>query len=166
MSDFVTQQFTHSLREHLDDTTNRGFYLKAQGGDESKFILQVSPGKAYVKGYEIDKIGTTNLNIQKARTTISASGAKTPTRLGNYIKVENCFGFPSFGNESGDGTITPFQVCELFPTKLSAGSLGSGDHIGFARVRYIKKSVILFFLIKHQFCIWCYIFIILKICLF
>jgi len=138
--DFVTQQFTHSLREHLDDTTNRGFYLKAQGGDESKFILQVSPGKAYVKGYEIDKIGTTNLNIQKARTTISASGAKTPTRLGNYIKVENCFGFPSFGNESGDGTITPFQVCELFPTTLTAGNLGSGDHIGFARVRYIDSN--------------------------
>ncbi len=138
--DFVTQQFTHSLREHLDDTTNRGFYLKAQGGDESKFILQVSPGKAYVKGYEIDKIGTTNLSLPKARTTISVTGAKTPTRLGNYIKVENCFGFPNFGNESGNGTITPFQVCELFPTKLSAGNLGSGDHIGFARVRYIDSN--------------------------
>ena len=40
--DFIVQQFTHSLREHLDDTTNAGFYLKAQGGEESKFVFQVS----------------------------------------------------------------------------------------------------------------------------
>ena len=138
--DFVVQQFTHSLREHLDDTTNRGFYLKANGGDESKFMLQVSPGKAYVKGYEIDKIGTTNLTIAKARQTIEIKGAKTPTRLGNYIKVENCFGFPDFGNEAGAQSVVPYAVCELFPTKLSAGSLGSGDHIGFARVRYIDSN--------------------------
>ena len=137
--DFVTQQFTHSLREHLDDTTNAGFYLKAQGGDESKFLLQISPGKAYVKGYEIDKIGTTNLSLPKARTTQSISGAKTPTRLGNYIKAENLFGFPDFGNEAGAQALVPHAVCQLFPAKLSAGSLGSGDHIGFARVRYVDS---------------------------
>ena len=56
--------------------------------------------KAYVKGYEIDKIGTTNLTISKARQVKEIKGAKTPTRLGNYIKVQNCFGFPDFGNES------------------------------------------------------------------
>ena len=55
--DFVITQFTHSLREHLDDTTNRGFYSVQNGGDETKIIMQVSPGKGYVKGYEIDKIG-------------------------------------------------------------------------------------------------------------
>ena len=61
--DFVTQQFTHSLREHLDDTTNRGFYTKQNGGREDSFVMQVSPGKAYVKGYEIDKIGTTTVAL-------------------------------------------------------------------------------------------------------
>ena len=137
--DFITQQFTHSMREHLDDTTNAGFYLKSQGGLESKFLFQISPGKAYVKGYEIDKIGTTNLSINKARTTQSIAGAKTPTRLGNYIKVENCHGFPDFGNESGAQALDPHGVCQLFPSELSAGSLGSGDHIGFARVRYIDS---------------------------
>ena len=50
--DFVLNQFTHSFREHLNDGTfNRGFYEAWEGGDESKFIMQVSPGKAYVKGY-------------------------------------------------------------------------------------------------------------------
>ena len=69
--DFVVRQFTHSLREHLDDTTNRGYYTAAYGGKEDRLIMQVSPGKAYVKGYEIEKIGTTPLDINKARTTVS-----------------------------------------------------------------------------------------------
>ena len=137
--DFITQQFTHNIREHLDDTTNAGFYLKSQGGDDNKFLFQISPGKAYVKGYEIDKIGTTNLTISKARQTSEIKGAKTPTRLGNFIKVKNCFGFPDFGNESGAQALDSFGVCELFPSTLTPGSLGSGDHIGLARVRYIDS---------------------------
>ena len=137
--DFVVQQFTHSMREHLDDSTNAGFYTKARGGVEDKFLMQISPGKAYVKGYEIDKIATTNLSIDKARTTESISGAKTPTRLGNFIKVQNCFGFPDFGNESGSQAVVPYAECQLFASTLSAGSLGSTDHIGFARVRYIDS---------------------------
>ena len=40
--DFITQQFTHNIREHLDDTTNAGFYLKSQGGDDNKFLFQIS----------------------------------------------------------------------------------------------------------------------------
>ena len=39
--------------------------MKHSGGDESKVVMQISPGKAYVKGYSIDKTGTTNLEINK-----------------------------------------------------------------------------------------------------
>ena len=37
--DFVVQQFTHSMREHLDDTTNAGFYTKARGGKKRKICI-------------------------------------------------------------------------------------------------------------------------------
>ena len=40
--DFVLRQFTHSFREHLDDTTNAGYYKAVYGGDESKVVLQAS----------------------------------------------------------------------------------------------------------------------------
>ena len=40
--DFVVQQFTHSMREHLDDTTNAGFYTKARGGKKEKFVFSIS----------------------------------------------------------------------------------------------------------------------------
>ena len=29
--------------------------------------MQISPGKAYVRGYEIDKIGTTTVSIPKSK---------------------------------------------------------------------------------------------------
>ena len=39
--DFVVQQFTHSMREHLDDTTNAGFYT-TRGGKKEKFVFSIS----------------------------------------------------------------------------------------------------------------------------
>jgi len=136
--DFVLRQFTHSLREHLDDTTNRGFYPKRYGGVEDKFVLQISPGKAYVRGYEIDKIGTTNLPFSKARSTKSIQDANTPIRLGNHLRVYNAHSLPEFGNETGSDSIDPFNTCKLWPSVVSsAGTENSEDPIGFARVRDI-----------------------------
>ena len=136
--DFVTQQFTHSLREHLDDTTNRGFYTKLNGGSEDKFIMQVSPGKAYVKGYEIDKIGTTTVPFSKARSTTTLDNANTPIRIGNYIKIKNAHSLPEFGNESGTDSIEPFKPIELWDSVISTpGAKPASGQIGLARVRNI-----------------------------
>jgi len=136
--DFVVSQFTHSLREHLDDSTNRGFYAKAQGGDEGQFVMQVSPGKAYVKGYEIDKVGTTTIPFSKARSTVSLDNANTPIRIGNSLKVFNTHSLPEFGNESGDDAMSPFAPCELWDSSVtSAGTKPTTNMIGYARVRNI-----------------------------
>ena len=85
--DFVVRQFVPNLKEHLDTSTNGGVYTKANGGDESKLVMQVSPGKAYVKGYEIEKIGTTTVPLNKARSVVSLDNANTPVRLGNKLRV-------------------------------------------------------------------------------
>jgi len=138
--DFVLNQYTSSLREHLDDTTNRGFYTSANGGDEAKVVMQVSPGKAYVKGYEINKIATSTIGLKKARTTTSLDNANTPIRIGNSIRVKNTHSLPEFGNESGSEAMTPFKECELWDTAISTAGVvptGSANQIGFARVRNI-----------------------------
>lgn len=141
--DFVTQQFTTSLREHLDDTTNRGFYTKVNGGSEDRFVAQVSPGKAYVKGYEIDKIGTSTVAFAKARTTTSLASANTPVRIGNYIKVKNTHSLPEFGNEAGQDSITPHKELELWDSTIPVtspvgGTKPTSGQIGFARARNIE----------------------------
>jgi hypothetical protein len=136
--DFVTQQFTHSLREHLDDTTNRGFYTKVNGGVEDKFVLQMSPGKAYVKGYEIDKIGTSTVSFNKARNTTTLSNANTPIRIGNFLKIKNTHSLPEFGNESGEETIVPHKSLELWDSAItSAGTKPTSGQIGVTRLRNV-----------------------------
>ena len=137
--DFVVRQFTQSLREHLDDTTNRGFYTVGNGGKEDKFIMQISPGKAYVRGFEIDKTGTTSIPFSKARSTKSLANAKTPIRLGNKLRVSNAHGLPEVIQGVNSTGITPYKFCKLWPSVVGVdGTENSEDYIGYARVRDIE----------------------------
>ena len=141
--DFVVNQFTHSLREHLNNTTNNGFYTEQYGGDADRFVMQISPGKAYVKGFEIDKIGTTSLNFAKARSTVTLAGSNTPVRLGNILRVTNAHGLPEFGNEGTNASQERYGDMDLYDTvqnstNVNAGSPSfAGKHIGKARIRNV-----------------------------
>ena len=135
--DFVVRQFTSSFREHLIDGFNRGFYESFQGGDESKVVMQISPGKAYVKGFEVTKDGTTNLNINKARTTETLNNANTPARLGNKLRLSGTYGLPEFGDSS---TMTTYKPIKLLDTAISTPGTIPNTHIGFARVRCIDEQ--------------------------
>ena len=145
--DFVLRQFTHSFREHLDDTTNAGYYKSVYGGNEGKVVLQASPGKAYVRGYEIEKVGTTPITLNKARTTVSLTGATTPFRVGNNLEITEVYGQPEFGHEAGDTSIDSYKQVKLYPSEigLSGGyadtsTMPTEDHIGVARVRDIFEK--------------------------
>jgi len=56
------------------------------------FTLEVSPGKAYVLGYELETIGKTSLLVSKARDTESVSGYDVPAYYGNYFYVTTANG--------------------------------------------------------------------------
>ena len=135
--DFVVRQFTSSFREHLIDGFNRGFFESFQGGDESKVVMQISPGKAYVKGFEVTKDGTTNIDINKARTTESLSNANTPARLGNKLRLSGTYGLPEFGDTT---TMTSYKPIKLLDTAISTPGTIPDTHIGFARVRCIDEQ--------------------------
>ena len=142
--DFVVRQFTSSFREHLIDGFNRGFFEAFQGGDESKVVMQISPGKAYVKGFEVTKDGTSNVTINKARTTESLTGANTPARLGNKLRIENAHGHPEFGNSSAMTSYKPIKLLDTVIDQTNQTTRNtepaSSTHIGFARVRCIDEQ--------------------------
>ena len=136
--DFIVRPFITNFREHLKTITNKGFYLEKQGGVEDKFIMQISPGKAYVKGYEIEKTGTTNLEFNKARTTVNLAGASTPVRLGNELLVNNIKALPEIADSTNTDSFKPIK---LYDIKQNSGALdSSAKHIGFARVRHIENK--------------------------
>ena len=106
--DYVVRNFDLDPREHLISGTNRGIYAtdatSADGNtaSESKLALGLSQGKAYVKGYEIQKHGTTYVDIDKARDFDTASGIVTRVSQLPFVNVTNVFGTPDVGFVSGE----------------------------------------------------------------
>ena len=102
--DYYVKRFAVDIRETLNDRLgNKGIYAPGQltqrGNTPSDdlFTLQISSGKAYVKGYEVEKIGSTSLDNDKPRTTKRKENVSVPVRIGNSIQVENLSGTPVFG---------------------------------------------------------------------
>lgn len=93
-------------------------------GNEDDFVLSVEAGKAYVRGYEIEKIATTFLTIDKARDTKEIRNDLVPTTIGNYVQIKG-------STESGIPEITNFAKADL---------LNSQDNIvGSAFIRGLEK---------------------------
>ena len=65
--DYAVRDFDLDLREHLLSGDNRGIFTSAAGGDPAKIAAGLGAGKAYVRGYEIQTIGTTFVEVDKAR---------------------------------------------------------------------------------------------------
>ena len=89
--------------------------------------LQVSSGKAYVRGYEVEKISTSSLDVLKPRTTKLVENQSVPIRIGNSIQVTNIKGTPSIGFDA-NATIS------LRNRRLGLNQAAAGTVIGEARV--------------------------------
>lgn len=65
-----------------------GVYSTEQGGTADKLALSVSPGKAYVFGYEFETQSPTNIETQRARTDDSLEGVNLNAVVGNSMIAE------------------------------------------------------------------------------
>ena len=66
----------------------------AASPDATKLTLAVEPSKAYVRGYEIQTLGTTNVHFDKARTSEVVTDKLTEITHNNYIEVTAMTGAP------------------------------------------------------------------------
>ena len=100
-------------------------------GDESKLAIGLEPGKAYVHGYEIEKIATTYVTVPKARDFARVNDTKTSATVGNYIIVQNLFSVPE--------TLGQYPTIELYDKLTATGGTSSGTKVGTARIRGLEK---------------------------
>ena len=114
----------------LNPVYNRGIYTPAQGGDETKLAVGMEPGKAYVRGYEIQKDSTTYVTVDKARDYDQQIGSIIQPTVGNYLLVTNVNNLPPV--DSLDLVSIRDQV-----TGTSVGT-AVGNQIGTARVRFME----------------------------
>ena len=116
--DYTVRPFDIDIREHLISGTNRGIYTNSNGGDATKLAVGLSPGKAYVKGFEVEKLATQYVDVEKARDFDTEQNFNTRFDIGNFVNVTNTYGTPDVGFVSGE--IEAFKRVNLYHTATAA----------------------------------------------
>jgi len=104
----------------------------------SLLSLQVSPGKAYVAGYEIEKIAPTFKDINKARDFDTVNAGISTFDLGNFSFITNVFGTPDVTFISGESTA--FKTIEFYDAANTTRGAANGNLIGVGRARSMEYS--------------------------
>ena len=122
---YTVRPFNIDVREHLLTGNNRGIFSAAGGGLESKLAIGLEPGKAYVRGYEIETTQAKFVAIDKARETEQVVNSITPFTLGNFTRIQ-----PTSGVQMNLPNVNEFEQINLID--------GSSAVVGTARVRAIE----------------------------
>jgi len=136
--DYYVKPFEVFAKESLNDSIgNKGIYTSEQKTGEGNIpsddlmVMQVSPGKAYVKGYKIERISTAFLDVPKPRTTKTIEEEAITYSTGNPLLVNNVFGSPSLG-------IGTTATVSLMGKRR--GGASASDEIGLARLYDFKAQ--------------------------
>jgi len=134
--DYYVKPFEVFAKESLNDQIgNKGIYTseqKTQQGNipsDDLMVMQISPGKAYVKGYAIEKISTGFIDVPKPRSTKKVEQEAVSYSTGDPLFVNNIFGSPSLGI----GTTATVSL-------INRRRGGSGSEIGLARLYDFKAQ--------------------------
>lgn len=140
--DYYVKPFAIDVRESLNDRiSNRGVYFEnqtTQNGNtpsDDIFVLQLSPGKAYIRGSEVEKISTSSIDIVKPRTTKFEENISLPIKVGNVVKVDNIYGSPVIGFSST-------YTLSLLDRRLTDRLVGSASEIGLARAYDFSQKAV------------------------
>ena len=133
--DYTINPFSVSVKESLNDNLgNNGVYQKGrfsyEGTLASEDLAQyaISPGKAFVKGYEVETLATTYLDCPKPRTTKKLEGQAIQYSTGKQLRVNGAYGVAEIG-------IGNTYILSLRDQRIGVGRKGShGQEIGVARV--------------------------------
>lgn len=123
--DYTVEPFNVSVNNSLNDRLgNNGLFFNTETTEqkntpsEDLMCLKISPGKAYVRGYDIEKISTSIIDVDKPRDIARVDNVNVPFEMGNNIIVNNVSGTPKQKNT--------IDLLDQF--------VGSGTTIGNARV--------------------------------
>lgn len=133
--DYYVNPFEVSIKESLNDGIgNRGIFDSDQftyGGatpSDNLAIYQISPGRAFVKGYDVETISPTFLDVPKPRTTNTLSQQSLNYSTGPTFKLNRVYGSPTIG--VGNTYVLSLRDSRVDSSQTSA----AGKEIGVARV--------------------------------
>jgi hypothetical protein len=133
--DYVITPFDVSVKESLNDNRgNQGIFNVGQftyGGSTPSndlAVYKISPGKAIVRGYEVESISTTFLDVEKPRTTKTLENQSINYNTGSTLTLNNVQGSPIIG-------VGNTYVLSLRDERVgTSNTIAPGKEIGVARV--------------------------------
>jgi hypothetical protein len=96
---YTVDEFDLNVLESLNDRIdNDGLFLENETTEEGNIpnddlmCVQVSPGKAYVAGYDVEIDGTVTIDVEKPRDTQNVSSINVPFEMGHLLRINNVRG--------------------------------------------------------------------------
>jgi len=139
--DYTITPFRVSVRNTVDDyISNNGLYdegeITSNGNTASDdlFTLRVSPGKAYVRGFEIEKKIDTYIDAKKPRTIKTVNNTNYTFKMGNKLVVNNVYGTPIVG-------LGTTAYVSLRNKRNATAGISTGIEIGQARLYDFKINI-------------------------
>jgi len=147
---YSVNPFRVNLQNSLNDEIgSNGLYLDSektdQGADPSDDLMcvKLSPGKAYVRGFDVALPGTTVLDVEKPRDTKTIKSGSVPFRMGSLLRVNHSEGTPYINIGQNDAATPLSNVVELWNSRKGSGAAptaGNGLPVGKARVYWYNPS--------------------------
>ena len=132
---YYVKEFVTSVRESLNDGEgNRGIYnanqvtVNGNTPSDDLAIYKISPGKAYVRGFEVELRGPSFLECPKPRSTRLVEDEAVNFAFGPTLELNNVYGSATIGfNTSNTVSLRSRRVGS---TQTSA----AGKEIGIGRI--------------------------------
>lgn len=144
----LTSENKYPIYSVLEDTLARRTYdesgnytvrpfnlaLQTNAANSAQTDIILSPGKAYVYGYEFETIAPTVLTVPKPRSTAAVSNKRISADYGNYIYTTNHFGtFPT-------NSLSTIDLHCAIDTEVATANSGvnANTKVGTARIKTIE----------------------------
>lgn len=132
--DYYVKPFGLTIEESLNDNVgNRGLFQEGQftyGGSiasDDLAVYKISPGRAFVRGYDIETLSSTFIDVEKPRTTKTLTDQSIIYSTGPTLKLNRVYGSPVLG-------IGNTYVLSLRDSRRGSGTTSPGKEIGVSRV--------------------------------
>ena len=125
--DYTVKPFNLKFIEHAATTADLTGYTANAQGNANLSIAILTPGKSYVKGYEVETQSNRYFPFSKPRDTANVTNAVVRTPIGNYVEVKDAFGIPNFTSNLID--------INLYDQYTATPGSPAGELVGNAKIR-------------------------------
>ena len=139
--DYYITPFDASIKESLNDNLgNNGIFNETQftygGSTPSRdlAVYQISPGKAFVRGYECETTTPSFLDCPKPRTTKTLENQSLNYNTGPTLKLNRVYGTPQIG-------IGNTYVLSLRDSRVGSSNLNSPRRVGLVQTISPGKEI-------------------------